>query len=94
MALQRFTKAPFRVVDEINQGMDSVNERMIHRRMVEVACQESTAQYFLVTPKLLTNLHYHPHMSISCIFAGTQVDKQGVLSFDTTATLNNLASRS
>jgi hypothetical protein len=27
MALQSLTKVPFRCVDEINQGMDEVNER-------------------------------------------------------------------
>lgn len=26
---QEFTKCPFRVVDEINQGMDAVNERKV-----------------------------------------------------------------
>lgn len=92
MSLQKFTKAPFRVVDEINQGMDSNNERMIHRRMVEVACDNaSQAQYFLVTPKLLMNLHYHPKMSVSCIFSGPKVSKNNALVFDTTAMLARLS---
>ena len=29
---QEFTKCPFRVVDEINQGMDAVNERKVRVR--------------------------------------------------------------
>ena len=36
MALQSLSRAPFRVVDEINQGMDPRNERMVHGRMVEL----------------------------------------------------------
>lgn len=70
ISLQEFTAAPFRVVDEINQGMDQRNERIVHRAMVENACAENTSQYFLITPKLLTNLHYHPKMRIHCVMAG------------------------
>ena len=70
MALQDFARAPFRVVDEINQGMDPRNERMVHERMVDIACRERTSQYFLVTPKLLNNLKYHPKMRIHCINSG------------------------
>lgn len=70
IALQEFTAAPFRVVDEINQGMDQRNERIVHKAMVENACAENTSQYFLITPKLLTNLYYHPKMRIHCVMAG------------------------
>lgn len=38
MSLQSLTRSPFRVVDEINQGMDPRNERLVHRRMVAIAC--------------------------------------------------------
>jgi chromosome segregation ATPase len=44
MALQQRATAPFRVVDEINQGMDPHNERMVHQRLVEVSCQPNTPQ--------------------------------------------------
>ncbi|KAK9367744.1 hypothetical protein V1509DRAFT_625177 [Lipomyces kononenkoae] len=71
MSLQCVTKAPFRIVDEINQGMDPRNERMVHSRMVDVACQENASQYFLVTPKLLPDLKYHKKMVVHCIYAGT-----------------------
>ncbi|KAK9458118.1 hypothetical protein V1511DRAFT_491802 [Dipodascopsis uninucleata] len=70
MSLQCITKAPFRVVDEINQGMDPRNERMVHSRMVEVACQENASQYLLITPKLLPDLTYHKKMVSHCIFSG------------------------
>lgn len=70
IALQEFTSAPFRVVDEINQGMDSRNERIVHKSMVENACTENTSQYFLITPKLLTDLYYHEKMRVHCVMAG------------------------
>ncbi|KAF2745842.1 structural maintenance of chromosomes protein 5 [Sporormia fimetaria CBS 119925] len=70
MALQDLARSPFRVVDEINQGMDPRNERMVHERMVDIACQERTSQYFLITPKLLSDLKFHPKMKIHCIASG------------------------
>ena len=45
MSLQGLAKAPFRVVDEINQGMDPRNERMMHSRMIHTACEANTSQY-------------------------------------------------
>ena len=69
-------QAPFRVVDEINQGMDPRNERMVHERMVDIACREHTSQYFLITPKLLTGLRYDPRMTVLCITSGAGVDER------------------
>lgn len=74
MSLQGLTDAPFRVVDEINQGMDPKNEKMAHRYLVHTACKNNNSQYFLVTPKLLTGLYYHPNMAIHCIYTGLYVD--------------------
>lgn len=71
IALQKFTQAPFRVVDEINQGMDTNFERLVHKAMVQNACEEGTSQYFLITPKLLTDLNYHEKMRIHCVMAGS-----------------------
>jgi hypothetical protein len=57
MALQDMTTSPFRVVDEINQGMDEMNERLVFDRVVKSCCGDaSKPQYFLVTPKLLQGL--------------------------------------
>ena len=50
MALQGNTSCPFRVVDEINQGMDPINERRIFNLIVQSAY--NGAQYFLLTPKV------------------------------------------
>lgn len=44
MALQNLAKSPFRVVDEINQGMDPRNERMIHEQIVKGASAPGTSQ--------------------------------------------------
>ncbi|XXH02793.1 hypothetical protein Hte_009179 [Hypoxylon texense] len=77
MALQSMAQAPFRVVDEINQGMDPRNERMVHERMVEIACREHTSQYFLITPKLLTGLRYDERMRVLCIASGEHMPSAG-----------------
>ncbi|KAI5963678.1 SMC5 [Candida pseudojiufengensis] len=87
MSLQGLTDAPFRIVDEINQGMDPKNEQMAHRYLVHTACENNKSQYFLVTPKLLTGLYYHPDMVVHCIFTGPLIEenddkkKEGFLDF-------------
>ena len=48
--------SPFRVVDEINQGMDERNERIVFRRIVLNSIGDKSPQYFLITPKLLQGL--------------------------------------
>lgn len=86
MALQSLSASPFRVVDEINQGMDPRNERMVHGRLVDIACASSEpdevddngnpiggsggGQYFLITPKLLNGLVYKRGMRVLCIYSG------------------------
>ena len=82
MALQSLSKAPFRVVDEINQGMDPRNERMVHGRMVDVATDEGGSQYFLITPKLLSGLKYKPGMVVHCIVSGENVPGSTIVSGD------------
>lgn len=77
MALQSLARSPFRVVDEINQGMDPRNERMVHERMVDIACREHTSQYFLITPKLLHGLKYHKRMKVHVIASGEYMPKDG-----------------
>jgi len=77
MSLQSMAQAPFRVVDEINQGMDPRNERMVHERMVEIACREHTSQYFLITPKLLPGLRYDERMTVLCIASGEHMPHEG-----------------
>ncbi|KAJ7180479.1 P-loop containing nucleoside triphosphate hydrolase protein [Mycena filopes] len=70
MSLTEEARAPFSLVDEINQGMDQRAERMVHNSMVEVTCKSDSAQYFLITPKLLPDLEYHERMKILCVNNG------------------------
>ena len=65
MALQDMMVSPFRFVDEINQGLDERNERLVFRRIVQNSTKppsrddvrDHCGQYFLITPKLLPNLY-------------------------------------
>uniref|UniRef100_A0A3Q4GV85 Structural maintenance of chromosomes protein 5 n=1 Tax=Neolamprologus brichardi TaxID=32507 RepID=A0A3Q4GV85_NEOBR len=62
MALQELNRCPFRVVDEINQGMDPVNERRVFDIVVRTACKETTSQYFFITPKqqhISSSMHFY-----------------------------------
>jgi structural maintenance of chromosomes protein 5 len=70
LSLTEEARAPFSLVDEINQGMDQRAERTVHNEMVEVTCKEDSAQYFLITPKLLPDLRYHKRMKILCVNNG------------------------
>uniref|UniRef100_A0A672S7I0 Structural maintenance of chromosomes protein 5 n=1 Tax=Sinocyclocheilus grahami TaxID=75366 RepID=A0A672S7I0_SINGR len=70
MALQELNRCPFRVVDEINQGMDPVNERRVFNIVARTACGVNTSQYFFITPKLLQNLQYAEQMTILCVHNG------------------------
>ncbi|KAF5321543.1 hypothetical protein D9619_000206 [Psilocybe cf. subviscida] len=70
LSLTEEARAPFSLVDEINQGMDQRAERHVHNSMVNVTCKEESAQYFLITPKLLTELRYHERMKILCVNNG------------------------
>jgi structural maintenance of chromosomes protein 5 len=81
MALQELMVSPFRCVDEINQGLDERNERLVFKRIVENASQpprraddltSHSGQYFLITPKLLPNLYDMEveAMTVLCIFNG------------------------
>jgi len=70
ISLQELTKCPFRLVDEINQGMDPNNERRVFELVVETVCRPNTSQYFLITPKLLPDLKYTDRMTILTVLNG------------------------
>ncbi|KZT29504.1 P-loop containing nucleoside triphosphate hydrolase protein [Neolentinus lepideus HHB14362 ss-1] len=70
MSLTEEARAPFSLVDEINQGMDARAERLVHNELVEVTCQSDSRQYFLITPKLLPSLRYEERMKILCVNNG------------------------
>lgn len=68
MALQDMTSSPFRVVDEINQGMDERNERLVFDRIVRSCCGGSNRpQYYLVSPKLLQGLKSMTHDDVTVL---------------------------
>ena len=74
-ALQGITVTPFRVVDEINQGMDPINERRVFSQLVRSASVQGTPQAFLLTPKLLPDLEYNPQIRILEIFNGCNIEE-------------------
>ena len=76
IALQPLTPAPFRLVDEINQAMDPVNERRIWEQVVAASSGENSPQYFLVTPKLLNDLTYSETIVVHVVFNGVYNAKQ------------------
>ena len=50
--------------------MDAKNERRVFELLVRTSCTESSAQYFLLTPKLLPGLNYSPRMNILIVNNG------------------------
>ncbi|KAI4468867.1 structural maintenance of chromosomes protein 5 [Holotrichia oblita] len=76
LSLQELTPVPFRCVDEINQGMDEINERRIFELLFDSTSQPNTSQYFLITPKLIPNLEYVPSMKIHFVHNGPFVVPQ------------------
>uniref|UniRef100_A0A8C4QBP7 Structural maintenance of chromosomes protein 5 n=1 Tax=Eptatretus burgeri TaxID=7764 RepID=A0A8C4QBP7_EPTBU len=73
LALQELNKCPFRVVDEINQGMDPTNERRVFDIIVNTVSINETSQYFFITPKLLPDLPCNDKMTVHCVFNGPHV---------------------
>ncbi|KAG7188677.1 hypothetical protein KM043_008299 [Ampulex compressa] len=70
ISLQKLSRVPFRCVDEINQGMDAINERRVFDLLVKMTGQPNSSQYFLLTPKLLPNLLYADTVTVHCVFNG------------------------
>ncbi|XP_074302733.1 structural maintenance of chromosomes protein 5-like [Silene latifolia] len=79
VSLQDLTNCPFRVVDEINQGMDPINERKMFQQLVTAASQPNTPQCFLLTPKLLPDLDYSEACSILNIMNGPWIEEPAKL---------------
>jgi chromosome segregation ATPase len=73
ISMHDMTSCPFRLVDEINQGMDTHNERNIFDRVVESYSKKNFPQYILITPKLLIDLKYHSLVTVLCVFNGPWV---------------------
>ncbi|KAJ9528286.1 hypothetical protein QJQ45_014268, partial [Haematococcus lacustris] len=82
IALQAVTHTPFRVVDEINQGMDPINERKVFIQLVESSCKPGTPQCFLLTPKLLPGLPFTPEITVLTIMNGAHIDRTAVAAYN------------
>lgn len=52
LSLQDLTPVPFRCVDEINQGMDETNERLVYKLLFNISQNTDTSQYFIISPKV------------------------------------------
>jgi chromosome segregation ATPase len=86
MSMTEHARAPFSLVDEINQvcglisrqkqelhvvqGMDQRAERAVHNELVKTTCRADSGQYFLITPKLLPDLKYDRLMKVLCVNNG------------------------
>jgi chromosome segregation ATPase len=91
MALQNMTKVPFRCVDEINQGMDERNERKVFDLLIETSVRSNSAQYFMLTPKLLCDLNYERGVTVLIVHNGTEMcsdKKWNIKNFIKNARLN------
>ncbi|EYC16688.1 hypothetical protein Y032_0033g2787 [Ancylostoma ceylanicum] len=78
LALQELCPVPFRCVDEINQGMDPVNERKVFDIMVETSSGEGNlakTQYFLLTPKLLHGLKFNRKVTVQIVHNGATLSE-------------------
>ncbi|GMK53640.1 hypothetical protein CspeluHIS016_0102260 [Cutaneotrichosporon spelunceum] len=83
MSLSEMARTPFSLVDEINQGMDARAERSVHNQMVKVTCAggDNVGQYFLITPKLLTDLDYHENMRVLTVSNGSYLPDGAEINF-------------
>ncbi len=97
MALQDMVRSPFRVVDEINQGMDEKNERVVFGRIVANSTGPARPQYFLITPKLLQGLTSMENEDVTVLFVfngpyvtgmGAQGERWNLLNFFAKAEAN------
>lgn len=75
LSLQHLSQVPFRCVDEINQGMDPINERRIFEMLVNNVAQNGQSQFFYVTPKLQQNMPFNENTSCLTVFNGSHAQE-------------------
>jgi len=78
LSMQQVSITPFRVVDEINQGMDSHNERIVMNLLaenMEKKAAGTSGQFFVVSPKIIQNPTFLEKANTQChtIFNGSMV---------------------
>lgn len=72
LAVQSCRMCPFRLVDEINQGMDRHNEKRVHDILVGMS-EEGAGQLFVITPKIVPDLAYSRTMKVIVLYSGPGV---------------------
>lgn len=72
LSLQQCDTAPFRLVDEINQGMDCYNERKVFEILKEMG---DNSQFFIITPKLVSGLEFSENTTAIVVYGGPGVSK-------------------
>lgn len=72
LALQQCQPAPFRLVDEVNQGMDSINERKVFEILKEMG---ETSQFFIITPKLIDDIVFSKNSNAIIVYGGSGITK-------------------
>eukprot|EP00733_Pompholyxophrys_punicea_P000001 Pompholyxophrys_punicea_v1_NODE_1_length_14747_cov_12.267901.p1 type:complete len:1029 gc:universal NODE_1_length_14747_cov_12.267901:6360-9446(+) len=70
LALQQIAMAPFRLVDEINQGMDEFNERAVFEILRDIS---SASQFFIITPKLVDGLLFSDDTNAIILYGGPDI---------------------
>ncbi|RLU20141.1 hypothetical protein DMN91_006747 [Ooceraea biroi] len=93
IALQELSRVPFRCVDEINQGMDAMNEKRIFNLLVKMTGRPGSSQYFLLTPKLLSELTYTETVTVHCVYNGPLDASDEDFDFDTEAYCNRISNK-
>jgi len=94
ISLSPVSTAAFRLVDEINQGMDASNERAVMTQLINILQGEPDAgagagasaaaaaaagddvprsQLFIISPKLLLDMHHSPLIRTEVVFNGAKV---------------------
>jgi len=61
IAVQQLFPAPFRIADEVNQGMDEMNRSLTFQlltRRPKTTSRDHGKQFFILTPKLLRGISY------------------------------------
>lgn len=73
LSLQQCQTTGFRLVDEINQGMDSTNERIVFEIIKEIG---TNSQFFVITPKMLDNVEFSNDSKVIILFGGPGITKE------------------
>lgn len=73
LSLQQCQETAFRLVDEINQGMDQTNERIVFEIIKEIGMN---SQFFVITPKMLDHMEFSPDSKAIIVFGGSGITKE------------------